>query len=132
MIKNEMNAFRHQLLKLKRQLRGDVDTLAQEAFHETDGKAMDNLSNIPVEDRPELGSADYCEQVTIGLLENASARLQEINSALERIDEGTFGSCDECGQEISRNRLQTIPFARQCIKCADEAQQGNAASPGNL
>ena len=132
MTKNEMETFRHQLLKLEQNFRGDVDTLEDEAFHKTDGKAMDNLSNIPVEDRAELGSDNYCEETTIGLFANASARLGEINAALERIDEGTFGSCEECGQDISSHRLQTIPYARQCMECARKAQKGEVASPGNL
>lgn len=132
MIKNEMEPFRYQLLKLERRLRGDVDTLADEAFHRTDGEATGNLSNLPVDDREELGSDNYCQEATIHILEGESARLEEINAALERIDEGTFGSCEECGLEISNTRLQTIPIARQCIECARKAQQGEVASPGNL
>jgi RNA polymerase-binding transcription factor DksA len=128
----EMEAFRHQLLKLGRRLRGEVGTLADEAFHETDGNARGNLSNIPVEDRAELGSGNECQEAAIGLIQNESARLEEINAALERIDAGTFGSCEVCGQEISSQRLQAIPVARQCIACARQAQQGEAASPGNL
>jgi RNA polymerase-binding transcription factor DksA len=93
---------------------------------------VDNLSNIPVEDRAELGADENCENATIGLFENASSRLEEINAALERIDGGTFGSCEECGQEISRDRLQTLPYSRQCIECARKAQQREPASPGNL
>ena len=74
-------------------------------------ESLGNLSNIPVEDRAELGSDSYDEEVTIGLLEKEGPRLGEINAALERIDKGTFGRCEECGQEISRKRLQAIPFA---------------------
>ena len=54
MTKNEMETFRHQLLKLERTFKDDASTLADEAFHNIDGMAMDNLSNIPVEDRAEL------------------------------------------------------------------------------
>src|SRR5271155_5877986 len=118
MTKKEMQAFRHQLLKLERHFKGDVATLADEAFHTTDSMAMGNLSNIPVEDRAERGSDDYCEETTIGLIENADARLREINAALERIDHGSFGSCEECAQEISIDRLRAVPFARRCVKCA--------------
>ena len=56
MTKNEMETFRHQLLKLERNFKDEANTLADEAFHKTDGMAVDNLSNIPVEDRAELGS----------------------------------------------------------------------------
>lgn len=132
MTKNEMETFRQQLLKLERHQRGDVDTLADEAFHKTDGKTMGNLSNVPVEDRAELGSNNSSEDANLGLFENASARLREINAALERIDEGTFGRCEECGHEISSNRLHSAPFARQYIECARKAQHGETASPGNL
>jgi len=132
MTKKEMEAFRNPLLKLERRLKGDVATLEGEAFHRADGKAVGNLSNIPVDDRAELGSNNYCEETTIGLVENERARLEEINAAMERIDAGTFGCCEKCGQEIASDRLQSIPFARQCIKCARKAQQGNPPSPGNL
>jgi len=132
MIKIEMEAFRSQLLKLARQSRGDIATLEDEAFHETDGMAVGNLSNIPVEDRAELGADNISEETTIGLFENESERLGEINAALERIGEGTFGNCEECGQEISKDRLQAIPYARQCMKCARNAQKEKLASPGNL
>jgi RNA polymerase-binding transcription factor DksA len=132
MKKNDVETFRNQLQQLDRQLRTDADTLADEAFHTTDSMAMGNLSNIPVEDRAERGSDNYCEETTIGLIENADARLREINAALERIDHGTFGSCEECAQEISIDRLRAVPFARRCVKCARKAQQGEPASPGNL
>jgi RNA polymerase-binding transcription factor DksA len=132
MTKMEMKAFRQKLLELGQRLQGSVDALADETFHKTDGKGMGNLSNIPVEDQAELGSNNYDEGVTIGLLEKEGPRLGEINAALERIDKGTFGRCEECSQEISRKRLRAIPFARRCIGCARKAQQGEALSSGNL
>ncbi len=73
MTTNEVDTFRQQLLKLEWHLRGDVDTLADEAFQKTDGKAVGNLSNTPVEDQAELGSDNYCEETTIGLFESESA-----------------------------------------------------------
>ena len=132
MTKNDMESFRNQLQQLDRQLRTDADTLADEAFHTTDSMAMGNLSNIPVDDRAERGSDNYCEETTIGLVENADTRLREINAALERIDHGTFGSCEECAQEISIDRLRAVPFTRRCVKCARKAQRGEPASQGNL
>ena len=110
MTKNEMEVFRHQLLKLEQDLKGDVDALADEAFDKTDGKAVGNLSNIPVEDHADLGADNYDEEVTIGLLEKERSRLGEISAALDCINKGTFGRCEECGQQISSKRLQAIPF----------------------
>ena len=129
---NEMETFRHRLLKLAQHETSDIATLEDEAFHRTDGKAVGNLSNNSVEDRAERGSDNESEEMTIGLVENADVRLSEINAALERIEAGTFGSCGACGQEISISRLQAAPFVRQCIECARKSQQGELASPGNL
>ena len=132
MRKNEMETFRRQLLKLEQHETSSVATLEDEAFYRTDGKAVGNLSNNPVEDRAECVSNNECEETTIGLVENADARLSEINAALERIDAGSFGSCEACGQEISTSRLRAAPFVRHCVECARKSQQGQPALPGNL
>jgi RNA polymerase-binding transcription factor DksA len=122
MTKNEIEMCRNQLLKLERGFQGDVDILANESFHKTDGKAIDNLSNISVEERAKLGSDTCGQEAKIDLLENESVRLGEINAALERIDRGTFGRCEACGQEISISLLQAAPFVRQCVDCARKSQ----------
>lgn len=44
-------------------------------------------------------------------------RLKSINEALEKIDEGKYGLCEECGEKIPKKRLQTMPFAKFCVHC---------------
>jgi RNA polymerase-binding protein DksA len=132
MKKKQMETFRPQLQKMEQRFRGDVDTLEDEVFHTSDGMAVDDDSDRPVKDLAELASNNYCEETTIGLIENSSERLEEISAALKRIDNGTFGSCEKCGHEISKDRLQAVPFARQCIACAGKAERGEVASLGNV
>ncbi len=122
---NDMEPFRNQLQLLDLQLRTDADTLADEAFQTTDSMAMGNLSNVPVEDRAERAVDNYCEETTIGLIENADARLREITAALERIECGTFGSCEVCTQEISVDRLRTVPFARNAQSAPARHNKGS-------
>lgn len=50
---------------------------------------------------------------------DAEIGLNHVNAALARIAEGTYGVCDECGEEISLNRLKAVPYATECIKHAD-------------
>jgi RNA polymerase-binding transcription factor DksA len=132
MLRHEMETFRDELLKLEEHIWDDFDFLGDEVFHRTDGMATGNLSNIPVDDRSELSSDNSSRQATITLLESASDRLIEINAALQRIDEGSFGKCEDCGRQITRTRLQAIPMARQCLECAGDADQDETAAPGNL
>ena len=132
MTMKQLEAFRQQLLKLERGCHGDVVTLEDETLHNTDGMAVGNLSNEPIEDRADLASDNYCEETTIGLAEHAVVREKEINAALQRIEDGTFGNCAGCGREISKNRLRAVPFVRQCVDCARRAERGDAPVPGNL
>lgn len=61
---------------------------------------------------------------TAGLLESAREHRDEIVSALRRLDAGTYGTCENCGQPISPERLEARPIARLCIRCASAARHG--------
>jgi RNA polymerase-binding transcription factor DksA len=132
MTKSQLERIRQQLLKLKEQLKGDVASLTDEVCFPAGTEASGNLSNTPVEDRAEVGCGNYDEEVAIGLLETEGPRLCDIDAALERIQNATFGHCDRCGQEISFERLKTIPYSLECFECARNSPQEMAASPGNL
>jgi len=57
----------------------------------------------------------FTRELDGGLEENAEHLLGEIDAALRRIDEGTFGTCQVCGREIERERLEAVPYATLCI-----------------
>lgn len=48
----------------------------------------------------------------------ATAAINDIEAALVRIDDGTYGRCEDCGQHIAFERLEVIPFTRQCVACS--------------
>lgn len=79
------------------------------------------------------GSQDF-EEVAVDFLEtqqeqailvNEQALLTEVERALKRIEEGTYGRCVDCGQPIPEKRLQAIPWASRCIKDEDRLEQRN-------
>jgi RNA polymerase-binding protein DksA len=119
----ELKHYRRRLLALKRRLGGDLTELEEEGLRGAGGEASGNLSDVPVHPA-DLGTDNYEEEVTLGLLENEAELLTEVNDALDRIEQGTFGRCEECGQEISRERLEALPYARYCIRCARRLQGG--------
>lgn len=59
------------------------------------------------------------DMVLQGLLADARMGVQEVNQALARLDEGTYGECETCGELINPARLEALPAAQQCINCAD-------------
>ena len=82
-----------------------------------------NLSNVPLH-LADLGTDNYDQEFTLGLIENEQGTLELINQALERMEQGRFGQCVECGEVISKPRLQAIPYARHCIRCARKLEGG--------
>jgi DnaK suppressor protein len=73
-------------------------------------------------DAAESSEADIQEDIEFALLQMKSETLSKIAEALRRLDEGTYGNCFECGEEISERRLRALPFAVRCKDC-EEARE---------
>jgi DnaK suppressor protein len=123
MTKAEIDHYQRRLLFLKRRLGGDLSELEEEALRPVGGEPSGALSNVPGH-LAELASDEYEEEVNLGLLENEAELLEEVNDALDRIERGTFGRCENCGRDISRERLEALPYARYCMRCARQLQAG--------
>jgi DnaK suppressor protein len=117
-LKNEdLVSFRETLEHLRARLRGDLDQMTDEALGRENAGSTGNLSNLPLH-LADLGTDNYDQEFTLGLIENEQGTLGLVNEALGRVTKGTFGQCVECGNPISKPRLQAIPYARHCIECA--------------
>lgn len=124
MTKAELESFREQLLQLRNRLTGDVASLSEEALRARGGEASGSLSNAPLH-MADLGTDNFEQEFTFGLLQNQEQALDEISEALERINRGTYGTCEECKQPIPKPRLQALPSARYCVACARKLQQSS-------
>jgi len=72
----------------------------------------------------ELASDASEKAVMFGQLESQSGELAEVRDALERLDKGAFGLCDECNDDIPMDRLRAIPYARLCMRCKSAEERG--------
>ena len=71
-------------------------------------------------------AVDFLEtQQEQAVLVNQQALLTEVESALERIEQGTYGKCVDCGQPIPERRLEAIPWAARDVKCEEKLEQRN-------
>lgn len=114
---DELESFRNVLLGLRSRLRGDLDQMTDEALRRTQSETSGNLSNVPLH-MADVGTENYDQEFTLGLIENEQETLEQVQSALNRIDAGTFGKCEECGEAIAKPRLQALPYTKHCINCA--------------
>jgi DnaK suppressor protein len=81
-----------------------------------------NNPNQGVLDAVESSEADIQDDIEFALIQMKSETLNKIEEALHRLDDGTFGYCFECGEEISERRLRALPFAVRCKDC-EEARE---------
>ena len=124
MTNDELSVYRDQLLSLRARLRGDVTQLADAALKKSRSEANGDLSSMPIH-MADIGSDNFEQEFTLSLMENDGAALQKIESSLERIDEGTYGKCEECGAKIPKSRLNAIPYTTLCVKCASRQENGH-------
>jgi RNA polymerase-binding protein DksA len=71
----------------------------------------------------DTATATLDREIDYSLEENSEHVLRAIDGALQRITEGTFGICESCGQPISEERLEAIPYATQCIDCRRKGER---------
>ena len=72
----------------------------------------------------DMGTEVYLQELNATLLENEEYLRGEVMAAMERIDEGTYGTCENCGTKIIEERLELLPYARYCTPCAEKLQSG--------
>lgn len=117
----ELKSYRMRLLAMKKRLASKLTELEEEELRPVRGDTTGGLSDVPIHSA-DVAASEYDEEVVVGLLENESQLLTEVNDALERIERGTFGRCEECRQQILRKRLKALPYARYCLRHARKLQ----------
>ncbi len=57
------------------------------------------------------------------------SQLTQVRSALERLEDGSFGECQQCGNQIGEKRLEAVPWTSYCISCQEKVESGEIANP---
>jgi RNA polymerase-binding protein DksA len=112
----ELTQYKKALLEKHRTLSGSMDALEQQALKKSRQENSGDLSNMPIH-MADIGSDNYEQEFNLGLIESEDLVLREIEEALRRIDEGTFGVCEACAKPIKKARLKAVPQAKFCIEC---------------
>jgi RNA polymerase-binding protein DksA len=110
----DLEHFRELLLAKRRELVGDMSSMEREALRSTSGS---NLSNLPIH-MADMGTDNYEQEFTLGLVQKDRDILREINLALAKIQNGTYGICEGTGKPIGKPRLEARPWARYSIEYA--------------
>jgi DnaK suppressor protein len=123
MKKAEVQIYKEQLLQLRARLRGDVTQMADATLRKNRTESNGDLSSMPIH-MADMGTDNFEQEFTLSLMQSEEGTLDQIESALERIEDGTYGECEECGTRIPKARLGAIPYATLCVKCASQQERG--------
>lgn len=125
MTKPDFTRHRERLLALRARLQGDVTQMADNALN----KDRDKTTSMP-NHMAELASGNFDQELTLSLLGSEEDVLAQIDAALQRIEEGGFGKCEQCRARIPQPRLQAIPYAALCVECASQREAGAEPASG--
>jgi len=111
----KLEQYRKMLLDRRQELAADLRQKSEQ------GKDRDNFT---VGDSVDEAEASFEVDFDLTMKESMIRQIKEIDEALERIKEGNYGTCENCGEDIPQDRLRARPNARFCIRCKSEMEKG--------
>jgi len=110
--------------ELKRMLEERRQEILDEVQERIRGQRAESVwgKTNEVRDEGESSEADIQEDIEFALIQMKAETLNKVNEALNRLEEGAYGFCFDCGDEISEQRLRALPFAVRCKEC-EEARE---------
>ena len=122
MVTMDLTPHRERLLALRTRLRGDMTQMADNALMQA------KTTSMPTH-MAELGSGNFDQELTLSLLGSERTALDQIEAAIRRIEDGSYGRCEKCGGKIPKSRLEAIPYAAQCVRCASGQEPQHRVLP---
>jgi RNA polymerase-binding transcription factor DksA len=114
--------LRRRLVSIAGQLLGDIESIEEATHRASSGQGAGEITNVPMH-LGDMGTEEYLYQLNSTLLDNEAQLIQDVNEALERIENGTYGTCASCGKAIDPERLDALPATAFCIGCASSGQR---------
>jgi RNA polymerase-binding protein DksA len=118
MPKSELKVYRALLVKEREKVGGELLHITANTLNKSARDASGDLSGYSYH-MADTASDDYERDFALGRATNEQKALYIIDEALKRVEDGTYGSCSQCGKPIPKTRLKAIPQAELCIDCKE-------------
>jgi len=120
---SDIERFKKMLLEKRQDIFSDVNEMEGEALKKSRSDATGDLSSMPIH-MADIGTDNYEQEFALELMDGERKLLREIDDALGRIEQGTYGICEGKGTPIAKARLEANPWARYCVEYARMLEQG--------
>ena len=118
----DTDRFRTILVEERERVRAAIQNLQDDHPGALDDE-VEEISGSSDNHLGETATATLDREIDYSLEENSEQVLRAIDGALQRIEDGTYGTCTTCGQPISEERLEAIPYATECIDCRRKGER---------
>ena len=120
--KKDLEYYKKLIMKIKENVLDEIKCISEDTLRKSQKEASGDISGYTYH-MADVASDTYDREFSLGLASNERQSLYELDDALKRIEEGTFGVCEECKSSIAKNRLKAVPFARLCVKCQEKKEK---------
>ncbi len=123
--RKELKAYRQLLLNIRDVVVDDISFLKGDNLNHSQRDSTGDLSGYSIH-MADQGTDNFDREFALNMVSSEHDILYEIDEAIRRIDNGTFGICEETGKPIEKERLKVIPYTRYCVAAQSEIEKGKA------
>lgn len=120
--KKQLAEFRSLIMRRKNELLDDINHISEDTLKKSQKDASGDISGYTYH-MADVATDTYDREFSLGIASNERKLLYELDDALKRIEEGTFGICEDCKSLITKTRLKAIPYARLCLNCQQKREK---------
>lgn len=120
--KKELNEFKKNILKLKEGMLEGIKHVCEDTLKKSQKDAAGDISGYTYH-MADVATDTYDREFSLGLASHERKLLYELDDALKKIEDGSFGICEDCKSLIAKNRLKAVPYARLCVKCQEKKEK---------
>jgi len=120
--KKELTDFKKIILKRKEEILEEIKHISDDTLKKSQKEASGDISGYTYH-MADVATDTYDREFSLGLASNERKLLYELDDALKKIEDGTFGICEECKTLIAKTRLKAVPYARFCVKCQEKKEK---------
>lgn len=115
-VRTRLEEDRDRLQRIRTTLEDEND------LDESEGDSISELSSLD-QHQADIGTETFNRERDLSILEQVEGELNDIEHALKRLDDGTYGTCEACGKAIAEDRLEAMPAARFCVEDQQSAER---------
>ena len=122
MDKKSLKIYKELLLKKKAELQKGVQHIADDALKTSQRDAAGDLSAYSLH-MADVATDNYDREFSLGLADKEQGVIRRIDTALDKIEDGSFGVCELCNKKIAVTRLKTVPYVEFCVPCQEKQEK---------